>query len=341
MGDRSIRHQMRHRTLDAFRIVYETGSATRAAERLSLTQPAISQAIAALERAVGRALFNRGAGRPLAPTRDADVIYPVVCRALAAMAEVEAIVDEMRREGHRRLRIGLSPALADGFAREVVAKMMGEAGEVDVALTTGPARPLEQAIAGGELDLGLSFLPSIHEDVESDLLFTVDAEVATAPDHRLARAGTIRPRDLAEEAVVIVRSGGIARSRLEAAFAADGVSAYTLVEAPDAAALHELVAARRGVGVVVLEQGRADRRRPLAIRPLRPGLSVSVRLLRRRLARPSPAARIFAEAARRRGEEIVALQRPAARASGGIGPALDAAPDLAAGMPLARFAAQS
>ncbi len=86
----AIRQQLRQRNLEAFRIVCETGSVTRAAERLHLSQPAVSQLIGRLERSFGLRLFDRGLGRRLEPTAQARALYLDVCRALEAMARLEA-----------------------------------------------------------------------------------------------------------------------------------------------------------------------------------------------------------------------------------------------------------
>lgn len=86
----AVRQQFRQRNFEAFRIVCETGSVTRAAERLALSQPAVSQLIGRLERAFGFRLFERGVGRRLRPTPQARAIYLDVCGTLDAMARLEA-----------------------------------------------------------------------------------------------------------------------------------------------------------------------------------------------------------------------------------------------------------
>lgn len=89
MDPQEFRQQMRHRTLAAFRLTVETNSATRAAEILGISQPAVSQLLAGLERAVGFALFARGAGRRLEPTPEARRLFDEVCRVLDAMTTLE------------------------------------------------------------------------------------------------------------------------------------------------------------------------------------------------------------------------------------------------------------
>ena len=66
-NEHDLRHHLRYRTLAAFHLTAEVRSATRAAELLGITQPAVSQLLAGLERAVGFPLFARGVGRAFAP----------------------------------------------------------------------------------------------------------------------------------------------------------------------------------------------------------------------------------------------------------------------------------
>lgn len=88
----ALRRQFRYRTLAAFRLTVETHSATRAAEELGITQPAVSQLLAGLERSVGFPLFHRGPGRRLELTLEARELYRAVCGALDAIGQLEALV---------------------------------------------------------------------------------------------------------------------------------------------------------------------------------------------------------------------------------------------------------
>lgn len=90
-----LRQQLRYRTLAAFRLTVETRSATRAAEVLGITQPAVSQLLAGLERAVGFQLFSRGAGRRLEPTGEARLLLEHVSRVLDAMGGLERLAKSL------------------------------------------------------------------------------------------------------------------------------------------------------------------------------------------------------------------------------------------------------
>lgn len=94
-NEHDLRHHLRYRTLAAFHLTAEVRSATRAAELLGITQPAVSQLLAGLERAVGFPLFARGVGRGLEPTAEARELLVDVRRVLESMTALERVVRTM------------------------------------------------------------------------------------------------------------------------------------------------------------------------------------------------------------------------------------------------------
>jgi DNA-binding transcriptional LysR family regulator len=72
-------HQINLRQVEAFKAVIETGTISRAADILHLTQPAVSKLIAHLEMDTGLKLFDRHNKRRLAPTEQGMSLYEAVC----------------------------------------------------------------------------------------------------------------------------------------------------------------------------------------------------------------------------------------------------------------------
>src|SRR3954451_20610843 len=97
------------RRLLTFREVARRGSFSRAAEALALTQPAVSQQVAALEREVGAALLERGPGG-LALTETGALLLEHADAPAARLAAVDAQLGELRAERDVRLRIGAFPS---------------------------------------------------------------------------------------------------------------------------------------------------------------------------------------------------------------------------------------
>ena len=83
----------------------ETGSVTRAAEKLLISQPAVSKQIRLLERALGVALFERSA-RAMRPT-DAGAVLAEYARRIFALAdEAERAVEDVQHLHRGRLSVG-------------------------------------------------------------------------------------------------------------------------------------------------------------------------------------------------------------------------------------------
>jgi hypothetical protein len=88
-----------------------TGTMTRAAAQLGISQPAVSNIIAALEHEIGFSLFTRRAGR-LEPTPEAHLFFKEVSRSLEAFESTERAAAEIKQGKHGRLTIAAYPSLS-------------------------------------------------------------------------------------------------------------------------------------------------------------------------------------------------------------------------------------
>jgi len=131
----------------SFQAIYQAGTVTGAADVRGLTQPAVTQHLAALEAVVGAQLFTRTARR-MVPTERGKALYSQVAGALEALDQVSL--------GLRRGVTTLLPELRLGTPREYFsAAARAQLSQVPVRLWTqfGPARALLEALRAGELDL--------------------------------------------------------------------------------------------------------------------------------------------------------------------------------------------
>ncbi|HSD79067.1 MAG TPA: LysR family transcriptional regulator, partial [Solirubrobacteraceae bacterium] len=138
------------RRLLTFRAVVRAGSFSRAAEALALTQPAVSQQIAALERTAGVALLVRGRGGP-APTgagalllAHADVVAERLELATMQLAELAA--------GERlRLRVGAFPSALATLVPGAIERLRDRQPGVRVDVAQAPIAELVAAVGRGDL----------------------------------------------------------------------------------------------------------------------------------------------------------------------------------------------
>ncbi|MBS7539223.1 LysR family transcriptional regulator [Ancylobacter lacus] len=149
------------RALEAFLAVCETGGMAQAARRLGLTQPAVSQTIADLERRTGVTLFDRGA-RPLALTAAGGVLRQ---RAGALLSEARQIAPLLRESEHGRLPL-LRAGLVDSLSRVLMAPLAGRLRQAadEVSILSGLTASHASALLTRRLDLlvGTSELEEIE-----------------------------------------------------------------------------------------------------------------------------------------------------------------------------------
>ncbi len=262
--------------------VVRQGSFSGAADALSYTQSAISQAIARLEAEVGAILVVRDR-RGVKPTaagatlvEHAEAIFAQIKAAEADLAAVLGV-----RAG--RLRVASFPSAGSTLMPLAVANF--RRGHPDVALTLAEGEPEEIAprLRAGEFDLALLFeFPGVRERPGAGLrtvaLLEDPMHVALPADHRLAAKPRLRLADLREEDwVQTSESSPCARHVVRLCLGA-GFDPHVTFESDDYETVQGLVAS--GVGVALVPR--------LALSHVHPGIVV------RELSPRSPARTVVA-----------------------------------------------
>ena len=152
---------MKLRQLEMLRAVMESGSVTEAAERLRVSQPAVSKTVQLAEAELGFPLFLRERGR-LLPTTEARTLLPEIIRATAAMKEaVQRLAEDLQGLAHRPpSRFAAAPALGNSLVAEAIARFRAERPGVRVILEMLLNHEVVEAVADHRVDLGVVLLPA-------------------------------------------------------------------------------------------------------------------------------------------------------------------------------------
>jgi DNA-binding transcriptional LysR family regulator len=208
------------RQLAAFCAVVEKKSFSQAAERLGVTQPAVSLQIRALEKRLGAQLLDRS-GRRVEPTEAGQRLYRNAQRVLAAE---EQLLDELT-EGERiagRFELGAST----GPGGSVVPLLLGELArtypELSVALTVADTHRIVELVADRALELGVVGFARRHRSVVFEPLFRDQVVLACPPAHRFA-GRTISLDQLREETLILMQEGAGVREAIEDELRAAGM----------------------------------------------------------------------------------------------------------------------
>jgi DNA-binding transcriptional LysR family regulator len=170
---------MDERRLRYFLAVVDDGGVTRAASRLRVAQPSLSQSLRALERELGAALFQR-VGRGLRLTAAGEALVGPARHALRTMDAARAAVGEVSELAAGTLQIAALATLAVDPLSALIGRFRGEhPGVVIRVREPDSAAAVSTLVRAGECELGLAHLPLPHERLrtvalgEQELLFVL------------------------------------------------------------------------------------------------------------------------------------------------------------------------
>jgi DNA-binding transcriptional LysR family regulator len=249
---------MELRQLAYFVAVAEESHFTRAAERLRVAQPAVSQQIRRLEAELGERVFLRDR-RSVALTPAGEALLPHARAALAQVEHGRESVAALRGLVRGPLAIGLvTPLPGRGILRTVGAFAREHPG-VELALMEEETDALLDAVRAGTLHcafIGLGPGSSPPDDLSARVVAREPVVLAVHPGHPLAARDTVRLRALRDEPFVTLTRASRLRQVLEATCARAGFAPRIAVETSDLAVMVMLAA--EGVGVALLPRSGLD-----------------------------------------------------------------------------------
>ena len=151
-----------------FEAIYTEGNLTRAAERLNLTQPAISHALARLRDRLDDPLFTRH-GHKMQPTAAAQNLFPEIQQALGQLNQ--AIQKSHRFEpstADKTFKIAMRDIIETTMLASLVSKLQSVAPNVQIASVVMDRKETEAKLASGEIDFVIDYqykIPTHHKNI--------------------------------------------------------------------------------------------------------------------------------------------------------------------------------
>lgn len=284
---------LQFRQVEAFKSFVETGTVVTAAQRLGVSQPAVSKLLAALERAVGFPLFARERRR-LILTAEARVFYREIERSFAGMRRIETAAREIKTLGAGQLAVGSMPALSLGFMPEVIGAFIAARPKVQVSFVSRSTPRVNEMLETQQIDLGVVLHPGDRRGVRVDLLCKAEFVCILPRGHALAAKAAIGPKDLRGERLVMLAESDPNRRAFERAMHAAQVPLPDLIETSTALSICGFVARGLGVALVNPFAARDCKALGLVARRFRPKLEIELGIGRPALATASKLAQEFA-----------------------------------------------
>lgn len=231
--------------------VCETGSFTKAAQQLSLTQPAVSQHIRQLEQELGVKLFHRGGGS-LKLTVEGEITIRYAKRMIALVHNLERDIQDERQQ-LTRIVVGLTHTSESNPVAEALARYCSENHAVKIMLITDTIKNLYAKLRTYEIDLAIVEGP-LSEPGYNSLLLDTDSLVLIVPnDHPLAKQGIVTIEELKNQRLILRLPSSGTQNLFLSHLESRGmfIEEFNVVlEVDNIATIKDLI--RRGYGVSIL-----------------------------------------------------------------------------------------
>lgn len=238
----------------AFVTVARLGNLTKAAEALSLTQPAVTAQIKALEQSLGVALFDRSGSR-LALARAGEVLLPTAESLLMLGAQFKSEAQQLQGTLHGAIELGV-PSERPDFLRlgELASAVMQQLPLIELKTVILPTATLAEQVSTGRMQAALTIAAHPPRGVLWMPLRTVRYRVALPAEHAtsLKRGGW---RELAQLPWLDGPAGGHTHLLLRDMFERHGLAPRVVMQNDDQANLDSLV--RAGAGCALLREETA------------------------------------------------------------------------------------
>src|SRR6516165_10566169 len=176
--------------LAIFHAVAQAGGMTLGAERLDISQPAVSKQVQELERALGVHLFDR-IGRRVHLSQAGEILADYARRLFGLVHEAEKAMAEVRAVGRGRLVIGASTTIGSYLLPGVLSEFSRRHDKIELLVEIENTEQVHHRLARHELDIGLTEGFVEEEDLEAEVFYQDELVVIASPDHRLAKSARV------------------------------------------------------------------------------------------------------------------------------------------------------
>ncbi|MHC6227380.1 LysR substrate-binding domain-containing protein [Pseudomonas sp. X10] len=237
------------RDIEIFRAIMTTGSTSRAATMLGVSQSAVSQALRKLENRASIQLFIRDRGR-LVPSQEALALMVDVDRLFVGIELIEHKLKSLSRFGIGELTIAIHPALGNTFIPRAMASFdVGKKG-IRVVLKILSSKEVYQQVLSGQCDIGIMADEMPSQGLESSPFLNHPGVIVMPASHPLAKLDIVHPEHLAGVEFIAMNPEDSARTRFDAVLAHSGVEPDIRVVTAYSHTICEMTMLGLGVGFV-------------------------------------------------------------------------------------------
>ena len=235
--------------LAIFHAVAETRGISLGAERLHISQPAVSKQIQELERNLGTKLFDR-IPRGVRLTESGELLAGYARRLFALEAEAETALGELRGLERGRLAVGASLTIGGYLLPNVLARFHQRYPGIELSVEIANTEEVHMRLLDGAVDIGLTEGFLEHPELEASVFQEDEIVVIVPPGHKLLSEANVTPQRLCMEPLLMREEGSGTRAVVERAFADKGLFPRPVMSLGSIEAIKRAVAAGIGIAMV-------------------------------------------------------------------------------------------
>ncbi len=259
------------RQLEAFVAVAEQGSLTSAAEKLHVSQSAISGAINNLERVFGAQLTIRRKAHGVTLTSAGKYVLDRSKGLLNAASDLELHASDAGTELRGALTLGCYRTLAPTVLAGLIDQYSRLYPLVELDFFDGPQSEIQERVLAGRLDLAVAYDLGLPAGLQRKRLYEAAPSIVLAADHPLASRPSLGLNDVADEPMILLDVNP-SRENTMMMFSSAGLQPNIRFRTTDYEVTRSLVG--RGMGYAILIQQPAANQtyegRPLVVHPMTP-----------------------------------------------------------------------
>jgi LysR family transcriptional regulator, low CO2-responsive transcriptional regulator len=252
MAGRTARYkQNRLQQLRGFCYASPTGSMSKAAEKMFLSQPSVSLQIQALERELNANLFDRK-GPKIELTHEGQLLFELAQPLVDGFATLEETFNARRHSiesGHLIIAAGGStiqyvlPAFVEKFVEQFP--------KIDLRLINVTGKEGMEMLRAGEVDFCVGPMLDIPEDIEFRPIVSYDPLLITEKGHPLSKRSTVTPRDISKYPLILPPRHLSTWRQVEYSFAQEGLPYEVRLEVGGWEVIKRYVGLGLGVSIVM------------------------------------------------------------------------------------------
>jgi DNA-binding transcriptional LysR family regulator len=241
--------EMEIQQLRGFYYSAKLGSLTKASDKLSVTQSAVSQQIKSLEEELEVQLFNRiGPKKELTP--DGEIFLELLSPLIQEIDSLKVTFEDRKGTQKGQLTIAATTVIIMCILPNIVKKFITKYPHIKLTILEHRWSEIVSLAKSGEIDFGLAPIQNIPSSLNYIELELIDRVLITALDHPLAEKNTVHLSDIANYPMITYEKGLIHRGEIDKIFDQADLKTEIVMEATNAETIIRYV--EIGIGVAII-----------------------------------------------------------------------------------------